>query len=443
MKKILVIILIIIIPHCSLDTKTGIWENSSDSKSEKDTNKRFEDFEVLYAEEKSFKKIITPSSNLKIKFDPIKKLKVWPDEFYKNTNNLDNFIYTDSNQLIFKGKKLSGSKINNKFLFDGKNIITADHKGNIIVYSLKEDSIILKYNFYKKKYKKIPKRISLGIQNNIIYASDNIGYVYALDYINKKLIWAKNYKIPFRSNLKVLENKIIIADQDNILYLLNKNNGDKIKSFPTEENILKNNFFNSLAAIDNNLYFLNTYGSLYSIDHKNLRINWFRNLNQSTNLNPNNIFFSNPIVLYNDKIILSTDPYLYILNLTNGSSIFKISISSLIKPIVSNKNIFLITKDNLLVCINLETGKIIYSIDISNEIAKFLGIKQKTLQVNNLSLLNDELFIFLKNSYVVQFSPNGKLNDIYKLPQRLSSFPIFIDGSMFYLNKRNKLIVVN
>ena len=36
--------------------------------------------------------------------------------------------------------------------------------------------------------------------------------------------------------------------------------------------------------------FLNTFGSLYSINFDNFNINWFINLNQSFDLNPRNLF---------------------------------------------------------------------------------------------------------------------------------------------------------
>ena len=58
-----------------------------------------------------------------------------------------------------------------------------------------------------------------------------IGYLYALDYINDKIIWAKNFKIPFRSNLKIINNKIFLADQNNTIYVIDKLNGEKIKAF--------------------------------------------------------------------------------------------------------------------------------------------------------------------------------------------------------------------
>ena len=57
-------------------------------------------------------------------------------------------------------------------------------------------------------------------------------------------------------------------------------------------------------------------------------------------LNPSNLFYSNPIVLHKEKIIVSTDLYLYILNINNGSTFFKFPITSIVKPIVSGKNLF-------------------------------------------------------------------------------------------------------
>ena len=88
-------------------------------------------------------------------------------------------------------------------------------------------------------------------------------------------------------------------------------------------------------------------------------------------------FIRIPIFVSKEKIIVSTDPYLYIINQNMERLYLRLSITSIVKPIVSGKNLFLITKDNLLVCINLENGKIIYSIDISGEIANFLTRRKK------------------------------------------------------------------
>ena len=114
--------------------------------------------------------------------------------------------------------------------------------------------IILKFNFYKNKFKKLKKSINILIENNILYVSDNLGYLYAINYNEGKLLWAQNFKIPFRSNIKIVENKIITADQDNTLYILNKLNGTQIKFIPTEGTTIKNNFVNSLASKSNSIF---------------------------------------------------------------------------------------------------------------------------------------------------------------------------------------------
>ena len=172
-----------------------------------------------------------------------------------------------------------------------------------------------KFNFYKKKFKNVKKVLNVIIEQNIIYVSDNLGYLYSYDFKLNKIIWAKNYKIPFRSNLKLKDNKIFASNQNNDLIIFNKNSGDVIKQIPTEPTVLKNKFINNIAH-DNNrtLFFLNSYGSLYALDSKLLSVKWFINLNQSLEVYPSNLFMSNQIVLSEDKVVVSSDFYTYVIN---------------------------------------------------------------------------------------------------------------------------------
>ena len=351
MKFFFILVFLILLSHCSFDNKTGIWQNSNEVTSKKDD--KFKDFETLYTETKSFESIIEPENNIKINLDPIQLNLKWTDIFFDNSNNLKNFSYKDTNKLIFKSKKISRHKIKDRLLYDNQKIILTDDRGNIIVYSTDNQEIILKYNFYKKKFKKNKKDLNIITEDNIIYVSDNLGYYYALDILNDKLIWAKDHKIPFRSNLKIKDNKIFLADINNSLLLVKKENGEKVKVIPTEETTVKNNFINSLVSNKNSFFYLNTYGSLYSISNKG-DIKWFINLNRSLDINPNSFFYSNPLVLHQNKLIVSTDLFLYILDSNNGSILSKIAITSLFRPLVSGSNLFLITKNNLLICISLD-----------------------------------------------------------------------------------------
>ena len=133
-----------------------------------------------------------------------------------------------------------------------------------------------------------------------------------------------------------------------------------MKQIPTEETIVKNNFINSLSLDEKNIFFLNTYGSLYSVDIKSKRVNWFINLNQSNDLNPINLFSSNQIVNYNNKSIVTSNKFTYVLNNESGFVEFKYNFSSLFKPTINNNNVYLISKNNLLICFNLQNGKIFH-----------------------------------------------------------------------------------
>lgn len=440
MKKILFFTLIILLTNCSFDNKTGIWESSSTAKK---TVNRFESFKTLYIEEKLFNETIEPQKNLQIDFKPIKKNLAWHNKDYNNLNNLDNFSYKNSNEIIFKSNRLNKKKIiDENILFDSNKLILSNKLGDIIIYSITSKKIHMKYNFYKKKFKNIIKELNMTINNNVLYVSDNIGYIYAIDFKKKKLLWAKNFKIPFRSNIKVFSNIIMVADTNNVLYLINKSNGEQLRSIPTEENPLKSNFLNSIALNEQFLFFLNTYGSIYSTNYKG-DIRWFLNVNKSSGLKTTNLFNSNPILVHENKIIISTDFNLFIMSAINGRLIYKISINSILQPIISKKHLFLITKNNLLVCINLSTGKIAYSIDIDDRIANFLETKKRSVEVKKLFISNNSLFLFLNSSYLVKISPNGRIKEIDKLPSKMKSLPIFINDSILYLNKKNKLIVLN
>ena len=83
----------------------------------------------------------------------------------------------------------------------------------------------------------------------------------------------------------------MLADINNSIYFINKSDGDSFKTIPTEEKKLKSNFISSFAFNKNSILYLNTNGSLYSINH-NGKIRWFLSLNQSIDYNTNNLFYS-------------------------------------------------------------------------------------------------------------------------------------------------------
>ncbi len=442
MRFFIFFLIISILYACSFDDKSGIWQNQNVTLMGK--KDQFKDFKKISISAERFDKeiILDKKSNVQT-LKPINNFE-FNDVFYNNENNLANFKFSGQNKSIFKSKKITRYKINKSILYKNENLISSDENGNIIVFSIKDDRIVSKYNFYKKKFKKLKKKLNYIIDENIIFISDNLGFLYAYDFTKNKIIWAKDYKIPFRSNLKLSNNKLIASNQNNNLLFFNKISGDLFNSIPTEETNLKNQFVNNLSLNKKNLFFINSYGSLYSINIDKMKIDWFINLNQSSNLNPANIFLGNELVFYEDKILISANESTYIINANTGNIIHKFNFFSIVRPIINNDIAFLTTENDLLVSINLKNNKILFSRKITNQVAKFLNTKNKNkLDIIYIFLLNNKIYIFLQNSFLLKFNLSGELSDIYKLPSKINSSPIIIDQKILFINKKNNLEIMD
>ena len=92
---------------------------------------------------------------------------------------------------------------------------------------------------------------------------------------------------------------------------------------------------------------------------------------------------------------------------------------------------------------NIINGDIIYSYDLNSKIAKFLNTKKKDAQLSHFMILNDKIVIFLKNSYLLILNKKGVLEQIRKLPTKINTSSIVIDKFLIYLDKKNKISVIN
>ena len=190
MKYVILFITIIFFPSCSFDNKTGIWNNEINNVKNKNL---FKDFEKLSSSNESFNKVVSFDKNFKLNITkPISSSK-WRDIYFDSTNNFPHFKYNNGNKLKYKTNKLSNSNLDNHIFFIDKHIITSDFKGNIFIFSIEEDKLISKFNFYKK-YKNIKKYLNLIVYKDVVYVSDNIGFLYALNFKTNKIYGQKIIK---------------------------------------------------------------------------------------------------------------------------------------------------------------------------------------------------------------------------------------------------------
>ena len=441
MKNILKIFsLCLVLISCSFNNKSSIWTGSEQNiKSKKTNNKNLqeifkkknsvlEDIDLIEGKPLTLGKIITYNS--------------WEQKFLNNGNKIGHLSFLNKGDYEKLGK-LTKSPINKNILYSNENIIFSDKKGNIGVYSLAEGKIIFKYNFYKKKFKNIKKDINLIIAYNQIIVSDNLGYIYSLNYKSKKLNWAKNYLIPFRSNIKLINNILFLTDEKNKVILVNSETGDKVDELYTTPSQAVSKFHNNLAIDkNNNLLLLSTIGNLYSLDLNGKKvINWFRNFNEENEL----VFAAKPLVVHNDKIIITTEKKLSVYT-DNGLNQWELFINPSTRPIVSENTIFLCTKENDLVIIDLNKGQILFKKKISEILKKSTKKKyEKELKnIKNIYLSNQNLILVSNNSYFFELRLNNlEVISIRKKPFIISSDFLFVKKNLFVVSENSKLLKIN
>ena len=118
--------------------------------------------------------------------------------------------------------------------------------------------------------------------------------------------------------------------------------------------------------------------------------------------------------------------------------------SSKLKPLIYKDHLFSITKNNLLIATDLNSGEIVYSYNINKKIADFLNLKKhKTVDFKNFMIINNKIFIFLRNSYVLKFKITGDIEEIVKLPSKFNTHPIIVDKSLLIVDLKNRVTVID
>ena len=441
MSKIYYLVIFFLITNCSFDNKSGIWTGSNQVKKNNNSTSQNTEF-VFKKQNRSIEEIeLAPEQSIKI--DNLKTYTEWNQRYQNQFNNINNVSFLNNGNYQ-KLSKISKSKVNKNILVYKNNLFFSDYKGNIGIYSLNENQIIFKFNFYKKKLKKFKKEIKLIVKKDFIIAVDNFGYAYSINYKKNKIVWAKNFLIPFRSNLKIINENLFLSDEKNKIILININNGDKIDEFYTQPSKAVSKFESNLAIDkNNNLLFMSTSGVLYSLNLiNNKRINWIKNFKQESEI----VYEGNPIIVQNDNIVISDKNNISLLNV-NGNKIWDLNIKSDLPPVISGNTIFVVNKDNFLLLINKNNGIIKFSKNINSLITKDFknNLKRKINKIDYIFLAENKLLLISKNSYFIEINIQNiiNINSIKKNPFEISSDIIFINEEMMFINESNRVYKVN
>ena len=446
LNKVVILILAFSLSNCSFSDKTGFWTGSEEEKRKISKLENVGNVQTIkaFSTKKNFSKVI--KSKEKTIVGPIIKNTSWPMQGQNLQNSTKNFKYSGKNNIFYK-KKIGNNKkdyakvITSPIIFEN-NIILSDNNGSIYNLNL-SGKTNWKKNIYKKINKKIYKILSYAYYNGTIYVSDNIGYLYAINSLDGEILWKKNYGIPFKSYIKISNDKIYLIDQDNKIICFKITDGSILWDLKTVfSSFVKSQNFLALAVAKNKYIFsINSSGDLSKVNLNNGQLQWSIPT-LSTLINSKTDFFetSNIVIDKNTLFFSNSSSNTFSINFDSGWLNWQNPVNTNITPIVNGNNVFVLTKGGFLVNIKKDTGKILWSANI----LKNLKTKKKEISSSGFVLASNKIYITTSTGYLIVCSTNtGEVILSKKIAKKINMSPIISDEKIYILTESSKLLILN
>ena len=268
------------------------------------------------------------------------------------TDNIANYYALNIENGDLLWTKNNSSPFNSEIKVYKNKFYAVDLENAIHCFSVDDGKEIWSYKT-EDFFVKSPKKLSIVIENNVVYFSNSIGDITAINSENGSLIWQH-------------------PTQNNQIY------GNSF--------LLKNS---ELVISQKSIYFSNNNNEFYSINKNNGILNWKQKINSSIK----------PVIIGNAIITVTKNGFLNILDKVSGNIVRSTDIFDLFKEkkrpqidpvgfIVGSKKIYLTTTNGRLLIIDIKTGK-------SENFLKITGekISKPFINKNKLFIIKDDSII--------------------------------------------------
>ncbi len=434
MNKILNLLLVVFFTtNCSFNSNSTFW--SGEKKIQKEAS-----FTIREINEKQPVLQNEFNADLKINLTDKKIENELISKFYNNDgiSSYDGTLKSISKYSFSKIDKFE--RYEPEIIINEDTIIFFDDKGTILKFD-NNSKLLWKKNYYTKTEKKNKPFLFFANNLNTLIVADTIAKYYAININSGELIWSKNNKSPFNSQIKIYKDKFFIVDDSNILKCFSLSDGSLIWEFKTQDALIRSQKKVSLALKNNKIIFSSTIGDLTAVDVETGKLVWqtptrsnriieetmFLKISDII-IGGNSIFFSN-----NENEFFSIDEETGILN-------WKQNINSSLRPAYIDDLIFTVTEEGFLIVIESNTGNIIRSTYL------FESIKEKKRKkINPIGFIVGKKNIYLSTNigrlFVVDIL-SGKTQSVIKIDNKKISRPKVLNQNL-YIAKDNSIVKLN
>ena len=429
MNKILKIALFfLILSACSISKNSKFWTSSK--KIEQEPILKVNE---IILKEKSINLELNPSLKIKLFSKPVNK------SFINNFDNNNGRINFDG--LIENSSRLKYSKIKNFYQydpvisFDKNNIIFFNKKGTILKFN-DNSKLVWKKNYYSKSEKKLNPVLLFANNKKILVIVDNITKYYAINIKTGELLWSKNNRAPFNSQVKIYKDNIYVVDYDNTLKAYSINNGDEIWSIKTQKSFIRSQKKLSLAIKNEKIYFNNSLGDISSVDINNGNLIWQIPTQSSLALDTGFFLKTSDIVVEKNALFFSNNQNeFFSLDAQTGNLNWKQEINSNLRPVIINDLIFTVTLEGYLVIVEKNSGNIVRSNYLLNQ---FKEKKRPDIEPTGFIIGNKN--IYLSNNIgrlsVIDIA-TGVTKNILKIDNKKISRPAIFNKNLYIISNNS------
>ena len=381
--------------------------------------------------------------------------KKWSYEHFSSNNFYEHLIYDGKFQDIFKksiGDYVNKNNDSGSLLVFENFVFFSYEKGKIYKFDINNKKIIWEIKIYQSAVNNFPKNIALFLNSDVLYAADNLGFIYSINTETGKKIWQQEYGIPFSSHLNFHRGVLYVVNQNGRLYAFNPVDGEKIWSFESLSGLIKPSRSSNISIYENKLLFSNDLGDITAIDLNQQVIIWSKNI-LSQNTISNNLVFrvSNILVDKKDIFVSSNSGSLFNLNIETGETKWSSKVSSIQHHIITDKYLFVLTDNAFVIAFSKFDGNILWSLNMnkySKPIVEGSNIGIFSTPITNshfgLLLASNHLYLVSTSGFIFKISAlDGKYISNKKISSELSRAPIIVDNKIFIFNRSSELIILN
>ena len=382
-------------------------------------------------------------SNEKIFIGDSISTEEWSQQNHNERNHLFHFKSKKSLKLKKKLKlnDIAFDKIDDVTIpvFSKEKVFFADNDYNIHSMDIESGKINWTVQLKKERKEKLPFIGGFALSESNLVITTGLGNVYLINTLSGEIIWNKNFMVQFSRPPLIKNSNIYVVSDDNQTFSLNLESGDLIWSHSgnlEEVSIIGG----SKPVIHNNILIVSySSGEIYALNASDGTLLWFDNITSGNFFNKSSLNdIQSPISIVENKVFVPTFSDKFIVyNLSDGSELWNLKLSSINPVVISGKSIYIIDTNGRLLCIDKNLGKLLWAVQLK------ISEKGEEIDWYGPLLTSNKLILGSSNGSALSISPfTGRLLSKMNFSEELVTNPIQIGEEIILISKDGTLFIL-